>query len=105
MSGKRTKKARRAREPSRASLREIPEIDLAASRPRPNPHAARIAAEGMIHVRRGRPRKGTETGLTEPRSVRFPKPVWAMLEKRAAARGMSLHAALRTAILEWSERG
>ena len=79
-------------------------MDFKAVRARPNPYAERIAAEGMVHVRRGRPVKGSETGLTVPRSVRFPKPVWAMLEKRAAAQGMTLHAALRMAILEWATR-
>jgi len=36
-------------QPSRASLREIPEVDLKDGRWRPNPYAARIAAEGMIY--------------------------------------------------------
>ncbi len=98
------RKVRRGREPSARSLREIPEVDFKAARPRPNPYAERIAAEGMVHVRRGRPPKGSETGLTVPRSVRFPEPVWAMLEKRAAAQGMTLHAALRLAILEWAAK-
>ena len=66
------KKVRKSREPSRASLREIPEIDLQTATVRRDPYAERVAASGIIHVRRGRPRKGTETGLTEPRSVRFP---------------------------------
>lgn len=98
------KKVRRGREPSAASLRAIPEVDFKTARLRANPYAERIAAEGMIHVRRGRPIKGTETGNTVPRSVRFPKPVWTMLEKRAAAQGLTLHAALRLAILEWAAR-
>ncbi len=99
------KKARKAREPSKASLREIPEIDFKTATVRPNPYAARVAADGIIHVRRGRPRKGTETGLTEPRSIRFPLPVWKMLEARARAEGLPLHSALRVAILEWAMRG
>jgi hypothetical protein len=99
------KKARKAREPSKASLRAIPEIDFKTATVRPNPYAARLAADGIIHVRRGRPRKGTETGLTEPRSIRFPLPVWKMLEARARAEGLPLHSALRVAILEWAMRG
>jgi hypothetical protein len=98
------KRARKAREPSRASLREIPEVDFKTSKVRPNPHAARVAAGGVIHLRRGRPRRGTETGLTVPRSIRFPVPVWKLLEQRATAKGMTLHAALRMAILDWASR-
>lgn len=98
------KKARKAREPSRASLREIPEVDFRTAKVRPNPYAARVAAEGIVHVRRGRPRKGTETGLTVPRSVRFAPPVWEVLEARARSEGLTLHSALRVAILEWARR-
>ncbi len=98
------KKARKARDPSKASLREIPEIDFRKVTVRPNPWAARIAAEGIVHVGRGRPRKGSETGRTEPRSVRFPPNVWKMLEARARAEGLPLHSALRLAILEWARR-
>lgn len=65
------KRATKTREPSQASLREIPEVDFEHGGERRNPYAARIAAEG-IHVRRGRPTKGTETGPTVPRSVRVP---------------------------------
>ena len=99
------KKVRKAREPSKASLREIPEVDFKTATVCRNPYAARVAAGGIIHVRRGRPRKGTETGLTEPRSVRFPAPVWKLLEARARAEGLPLHSALRVAILEWATRG
>jgi hypothetical protein len=98
------KKVPKPREPSRASLREIPEVDFQAAKVRRNPYAARIAAEGLVHVGRGRPRKGTETGPTVPRSIRFPAPVWKQLEKQAKARGISLHAALRAAIIEWARR-
>ena len=58
------KKASKPREPSKASLREIPEVDFGTAKVRRNPYAARVAAEGIVHVRRGRPRKGTETGPT-----------------------------------------
>jgi hypothetical protein len=95
---------RKAREPSRASLREIPEVDF--SKARPNPYALRIAKEGIsIHAGRGRPRKGTETGPTIPRSVRFPASVWRHLEKRAKAEGIPLHAALRAAVMAWVNKG
>jgi hypothetical protein len=98
------KKVTKQREPSRASLREIPEVDFSTGKVRRNRLAARIAAEGMVLPGRGRPRKGEETGPTSPRSVRFPAAVWSRLEERAAAKGMSLHAALRAAIIEWVSR-
>jgi hypothetical protein len=66
-----------------------------------DPYAARVAAEGIVHVRRGRPKKGAETGPTEPRSIRFPAPMWKLLEERAKAQGLTLHSALRAAIIEW----
>jgi len=95
------KKASKPREPSKASLREIPEPDFSTAKVRRNPYAARVGAEGIVHVRRGRPKKGTETGPTEPRSIRFPSPVWELLEKRAKAQGLTLHSALRAAIIDW----
>jgi hypothetical protein len=95
------KKVSRPKEPSKASLREIPKVDFTAAKLRRNPHAAHVAAEGIIHVRPGRPKKGTETGPTEPRSIRFPAPVWELLEKRAKAQGLTLHSALRAAIIDW----
>jgi hypothetical protein len=93
---------RKTKDPSRASLREMPEVDFGRTKARRNPYARRIAAQGLtIHVERGRPRKGTETGPTIPRSVRFPAAVWARLEARAKREGVSLHTALRSAVLEW----
>ena len=90
-------------EPSAVSLSEIPEMDF--TKPvRRNPYAARIAAEGLVLPRRGRPRKGTETGPTVPRSIRFPVGMWKLLEKRAKAQGLTLHAALRAAIVGWMGR-
>ena len=93
---------KKGRGPSRASLREMPEVNFEKSRVRRNPYALRIAKEGIsIHVGRGRPKKGTETGPTIPRSVRFPADVWRHLERRAKEQGMPLHAALRAAVLAW----
>jgi hypothetical protein len=92
----------RPREPSRASLKEIPEIDFSRAKVRRNPYAKRIAQEGTtVQVGRGRPRRLLEVGGTEPRSIRFPEVIWKKLESRARRRGMTLHAALREAILEW----
>jgi hypothetical protein len=45
-----------------------------------------------------------EVGGTIPRSVRFSPAIWALLEKRAREKGLSLHAALREAILAWTNR-
>src|SRR5260221_8821265 len=98
----RTKKKRKVREPTKASLREIPEIDFATAKIPSNPYAARIAREGIgVQVGRGRPKKLLEVGETEPRSVRFPPAVWKKLEGTAKRKGMTLHAALRKAILDW----
>lgn len=99
------KKANRRpqREPSKRSLREIPEIDFRTSRVRRNPYARRIATGGLVvQVGRGRPKRLLESGGTTPRSVRFPEAIWALLERRARAKRMTLHAALREAILEWA---
>ena len=93
---------RKQLEPSRDSLREIPEVDFSKVRVRGNPYAARIAKEGIvIQVGRGRPRKLLEVGGTRPRSVRFPDTVWRQIESRARAKGVSVHAALREAVLAW----
>lgn len=90
------------REPSQASLREIPEIDFSTARARRNPYAAAVSKGGItIQVGRGRPKKLLEVGGTTPRSVRFPAAVWKQIEARAKARGITLHAALREAILAW----
>lgn len=102
---KKVSKRRRAqsqREPSKASLREIPEVDFSKARVHRNPYAKRIAEEGLVvQVGRGRPKRILEVGGTQPRSVRFPSEVWKQIEKRAEAEGMTVHAALREAILRW----
>ena len=99
------KKANRRvqRPPSKRSLREIPEVDFRNARVRRNPYARRVAAEGLVvQVGRGRPKRLLESGRTTPRSVRFPEKIWALLERRAEAKDLTLHAALREAILEWA---
>jgi hypothetical protein len=98
------KKANRGaqREPSKRSLREIPQTDFRKVRLKRNVYAGRIAAEGLVvQVGRGRPKRLLESGGTTPRSVRFADAIWALLERRAKARGLTLHAALREAILAW----
>jgi hypothetical protein len=102
---KANKKKMSHREPSAASLKEIPEVDFTKARVRKNPYAARIAKEGItVQVGKGRPKKLEEVGGTSPRSVRFPDEVWKLIEARAKKKGLSLHAALRKAILDWIER-
>jgi hypothetical protein len=102
---KASKKRTSHREPSKASLKEIPEVDFTKARVRHNPYAARIAKEGItVQVGKGRPKKLEEVGGTSPRSVRFPDEIWKLIEARAKKKGLSLHAALRKAILDWIER-
>jgi hypothetical protein len=80
----------------------MPEVNFDKATVRRNPYALRIAKEGIsIHAGRGRPRKGTETGPTIPRSIRFPANVWRHLERRAKAEGVPLHAVLRAAVMAW----
>ena len=99
---KRSRARAKSERPSVSSLREIPEVDFSRVHVRPNSYAARIAKSGIVlQIGRGRPRRLLEVGRTTPRSVRFPDRVWAELERRAGARGMTLHAALRQAILAW----
>jgi hypothetical protein len=98
--GSKHRKTGKQREPSKASLREIPEVDF--SKARRSPYAARIAKEGIVlQVGRGRPKRAKEVGGTSPRSVRFPDTVWKRIEARAKAKGMTVHAALRQVILSW----
>jgi hypothetical protein len=98
--GSKRQKTRKQREPSEGSLREIPEVDF--SKARRNPYATRIAKEGIVvQVGRGRPKRILEVGGTRPRSVRFPDAVWKRIEAQAKAKGLTVHAALREAILAW----
>ncbi len=97
------KESQRAqREPSKRSLREMPEVDFRKSRLRRNPYARQMASDGLVvQVGRGRPKRLLESGGTTPRSVRFPEAIWALLSRRAKAKKLTLHAALRQAIIEW----
>lgn len=93
MTGRNMKEAtrRKSRPPSRASLREMPEVDFTLAKTRRNPYSHRVVIEGAsVHIVRGRPKKGSETGPTSPRSIRFPDEVWQQtLEKRAKAEGIT----------------
>ena len=95
----------RTREPSRRSLREIPEVDVRGQKRRKNPYAGRIAREGIVlQVGRGRPSAGSEVGETRPKSVRFPDEVWAEIARAARKKGITVHAAIRAAVIAWLRR-
>jgi len=89
-------RARRYKEPSAASLRAIPPLDLATATSRPNPFIGRLATEAR--TRRGRPKRGTETGGSTTRGIRFSDSAWERLKQCAEAEGVSLHAYLRAAV-------
>jgi hypothetical protein len=83
--------------PSRASLREMPVLDM--SSPGKNRFAAGIRAAGVtLPVGPGRPVRGQEVGPTSTRSVRLPASVWRAVEAEAARRGTTVHALLRSVI-------
>lgn len=99
---KKANKRRKQVDPSKSSLKEIPEIDFAKVRVRRNPYAARIAKQGIdLQIGRGRPRKLQEVGGTLPRSVRFPAAVWSAVDRCAKEKGLTPHAAIRVAVLAW----
>jgi hypothetical protein len=94
---------RKERPPSRASLREMPEIR--GQKARRNPYLARIQRDGIVlQVGRGRPTAGTEVGETSPRSVRFPDEVWKEIARAARKKGITVHAAIRAAVIAWLRR-
>ena len=98
---KASKKTRRATEPSRASLRDIPEIDFSKAVVLGRGAAGLHKARALLKKRQGRPKKGTRPAGSSPRSIRFSDPMWRELEQRAKRRGVSLHALLREVIAEW----
>jgi hypothetical protein len=90
--------------PSRSSLREMPEIDP-SSKGRRSPYAKRIEARGIeLQVGRGRPRAGKEKGPSVTKSVRLPPALWKRLEQEARANGVTLHAIVRAALVDWLAR-
>ena len=92
------KKIKRHRGPSKASLREMPEIDFKTAKFKPNPYAKRIAREGMtitIDGGPGKPKKVIKRPPTGQVMVSLPVDVCEQLEKRAKAEGIGLRAALR----------
>jgi len=53
--------------------------------------------------RKGRPRKGTIATPVQPRVVKMPPAFWIRMTELAAASGLSLHGAMREALLKWTK--
>jgi hypothetical protein len=105
------------RGPSAKSLKEIPELDFSKSTRRGRGlHARKIAKDGgyyvqadgeaasFVQTRQGRPNKDEPKATTQTKNVRLPPEVWEVMERAAEDRGLSLHAAMRRALLEWLRR-
>jgi hypothetical protein len=60
-------------------------------------------AEGAVLLRRGHPGKGKRR-TTVVRSVRLPEALWQQLERKARAKHLNLHQAMRAALLGWIRR-
>lgn len=103
--------------PSAKSLKEIPEVDFSKSVRRGRGlYASKIAKAGgyyvqpdgeaarFVQTRQGRPKKGEPKATTQTKNVRLPPEVWEVMERAAEDRGLSLHAAMRRALLEWLGR-
>lgn len=94
------KGSKRVREPSAASLREIPPVDST------NAVYLGRGAEGLAKAlawsrsKRGRPKKGERAEGTVTRSVRLPKAAWKALEAIAKKSDTTVHALIREAIAD-----
>lgn len=87
-------------EPSAASLREIPELDVANARYfGRGPEGLRAALE-YSRAKRGRPKKGEAAPGSTTKSLRMTAAEWAALERIAKKRGIALHALLRESLTE-----
>ena len=79
----------------------MPEANFATARTRRSPYAKRVESGGIeLQISRGRPPRGEEVGATVPKSIRLPPAVWTLLEERARAEGVAVHALIRRAILD-----
>jgi hypothetical protein len=94
-------KKQRATEPSRASLRDIPEIDFSNAVLLGRGPVGLRAAHALFASRRGRPRKGIKPDGSLPRSLRFTDAMWRDLKRCAKQRKVTLHGLLRQVISEW----
>lgn len=113
--GTRQSRASAIKYPSKASLREMPERG-AKSKTRKNKFAAQIAKDGGLAYQvdgespqwmplpQGRPKKGSETEPSKPRTVRLPDSVWQELQARAEARGVGVHTLLRELVAAYLGR-
>ena len=52
--------------------------------------------------RKGRPRKGTDSSPVQPRVVKMPPAFWKAMAELAQEQGLTLHAAMREALLAWA---
>lgn len=52
----------------------------------------------------GRPRKGQEPGEIQVKALKMPVPFWEQLAIKAKGQGVSVHAAMRMALVEWVSR-
>jgi hypothetical protein len=111
------KKTAKTEEPSKASLRAMPEFDMSKAKfVRHNPYAAGIRKAGgytiavdgkkpcFVRVGAGRPKQGQNVGPSSVRSIRLPDALWEELAARAAAHSVTLHAELRAAIAKHLRR-
>jgi hypothetical protein len=98
------RKPKRQTGPSKASLDEIPEMDVKRGLRDPDRFAKSIAEHGFIlHTRPGRPKRDEAGGHSSTRTVRFPDAVWDEVQRLAERDGLSMHAAIRQAILNWKD--
>lgn len=98
---KKASSKKRVTEPSRASLREIPEIDFSRVVVLGRGAVGLRRARALLKTQQGRPKKGVHPEGSSPRSIRFSDAVWRDLERRAKRRGITLHTLLREVIAEW----
>lgn len=66
------------------------------------PHVPSI----YLHLlpKRGRPRSGEPVELVKTKSVRMPPAFWDEMQGLASNEGLTVHTAMRTALIEWVER-
>lgn len=55
----------------------------------------------LVLAKRGRPRRGQETG-SKTRSLRFTEEQWALIDAKAKRLNLTSHAASRKALLDWA---
>ena len=60
-------------------------------------------ANNAVLLRRGRPGQGRRRTSTA-RSVRLPDALWKQIERKARAKRLNLHQAMRAALLGWIHR-